>query len=167
MSMTKLIAAALAATVAMPALAQMPALTPTDFVMQAGASDKFEISEAKLMQNSKNADVRSFANKMITDHTKSTAMVKSAAMKDGLHPTPPVLNSEQQSNLAQLKSASGSARDSLYIQQQKPAHQQALALMQSYSSTGTATHLKDAAGQIQPVVQSHLDMLNQMPMPAM
>jgi putative membrane protein len=165
MPMTKLIAAALAATVAMPALAQT--LTPTDFVMQAGASDKFEISEAKLMQSSKNADVRSFANKMITDHTKSTAMVKAAAMKDGLHPTPPVLNSEQQSNLSQLKAATGSARDSLYIQQQKPAHQQALALMQSYASTGSATHLKDAAGQIQPVVQSHLDMLNQMPMPAM
>ncbi len=43
----------------------------------------------------------------------------------------------------------------LYVSQQKAAHQDALMLMQTYSTSGTATHLKDAAGQIMPVVQSH------------
>lgn len=157
-------ALALATTVALPAIAQMPAPTPAEFVMKAGASDKFEISEAKLMMNSKNADIRGFATKMISDHTKSTNMVKTAAMKDGLTPKPPMLDSMQQSNLAQLTAAKGTARDALYVSQQKPAHQDALMLMQTYSSAGTATHLKDAATQITPVVQMHLDMLNKMPM---
>ena len=91
-------------------------------------------------------------------------MVKMAAMKDGMHPTPPMMTAMQKSDLAKLEAAKGSARDALYVEQQKPAHQDALTLMQSYSASGTATHLKDAAGQIMPVVQSHLDMLNKMPM---
>lgn len=157
-------AVALAATTVLPAMAQMPAPTPAEFVMKAGASDKFEISEAKLMMNSKNPDIRSFANQMITDHTKSTSMVKMAATKDGLTPKPPMLDSMQKSNLAKLTAAKGTARDTLYITQQKPAHQDALMLMQTYSSSGTAVHLKDVATQITPVVQGHLDMLNKMPM---
>ena len=168
MTMLKLMgAAALATGLALPAVAQMstmPTPSPTEFVMKAGASDKFEISEAKLMMNSKNADIRSFANQMVSDHTKSTNMVKMAATQDGLTPMPPMLDAMQRSNLAKLEAAHGTSRDALYIAQQKPAHQDALMLMQTYSSSGSAMHLKDTAGQIVPVVQSHLDMLNKMPM---
>ena len=160
---TALGTAIVAATVASSTFAQMPTPSPKEFVMKAGASDKFEIAEAKLMMNSKNADIRTFASKMVDDHTKSTNMVKMAAMKDGLHPMPPMLSSMQKADLSKLEAAHGTARDALYVAQQKPAHQDALMLMQTYSSSGTASHLKDAAGQIQPVVQSHLDMLNQMP----
>jgi putative membrane protein len=158
-----LAATALVAGFALPATAQMATPSPKTFVMKAGASDKFEIAEAKLMMNSKNADIKSFASQMVNDHTKSTNMVKMAAMKDGLHPAAPMLTAMQKSDLAKLEAAHGTARDMLYVSQQKPAHQDALMLMQTYSASGTATHLKDAAGQITPVVQSHLDMLGKMP----
>ena len=156
-------AAALAVVTGLPAAAQM-APTAEQFVMKAGASDKFEISEAKLMVKSANPDIKSFAQQMITDHTKSTQMMKAAAKADSVTAGPPMLEANQKSDLAKLTSAKGKARDSLYIEQQKTAHADALSLMQGYASSGTATHLRDAAGQIQPVVQSHIDMLGKMAM---
>jgi putative membrane protein len=158
-----IVASTLAAAFAMPAYAA-PAITGTQFVMKAGASDLFERKEGAIMQTSTNPDVASFAKQMITDHTKSTAMVKTAAKADGIRPKPPVLDAKQKSDLAALTASKGSARDSLYITQQKLAHTEALNLMQGYSSAGKAKHLKDAAGQITPVVQSHVDMLNKMAM---
>jgi putative membrane protein len=152
----------LAAGLALPAFAQMATPTPKTFVMKAGASDKFEISEAKLMMSSKNPDIVSFATQMKTDHTKSTDMVKTAAKADGLMPAPPMLDAKQKHDLAALTAKHGKARDMLYVTQQKAAHADALALMQTYSTSGTARHLKDTAGQIVPVVQSHVDMLDKM-----
>ena len=152
----------LVAGFAIPATAQMATPTPKTFVAKAGASDKFEIIEAKLMMGSKNPDIVSFANQMVTDHTKSTMMVKTAAKSDGLMPAPPMLDAKQRQDLAALTAQHGKARDALYLTQQQAAHADALALMQTYASTGTAPHLKDTASQIVPVVQSHVDMLGKM-----
>lgn len=160
---TLIVASALAASLAMPAYAA-PAVTSAQFVAKAGASDLFERKEGMLMSSSTNSNVASFAKQMVTDHTKSTDMVKAAAKADGLTPKPPMLDAKQKSDLAALTASKGSARDSLYITQQKMAHTEALGLMQGYASSGTAKHLKDTAGQIAPVVQGHIDMLNKMAM---
>lgn len=144
-----------------PAIAvAAPAMTSATYVMKAGAGDLFEKqSSTLLMQSTANPALKTFAKEMITDHTNSTAAVKAAAMKAGLHPAPPKLNAKQSSDLTALRAATGTARDTLYIQQQKAAHQEALALHQDESSTGTAAPLKAAAAKIVPVVQHHVDML--------
>jgi len=156
--------AAMTAVLAVPAFAQMATPTAKQFVMKAGASDKFEIAEAKLMSGSANPDIKSFAEQMMTDHMKSTEMVKAAAKDDRVMAGLPMLMPKQKSDLARLTASKGKARDMLYVKQQKMAHADALSLMQTYASSGKATHLKDAAGQIQPVVQSHVDMLDKMAM---
>jgi putative membrane protein len=153
-------ALALCAAVAAPvaAIAAMP-MTPTAYVMKAGAGDLYEIQSSKLVMNSANPKLRDFAQMMVQDHTKSTADVKAAAMKAGLHPQPPMLNPMQSTMVANLGKVSGKARDQMYIEQQKHAHQQALALHENYSAHGTAAPLKMAAGNIVPVVKSHIQML--------
>lgn len=136
-----------------------------DYVMMAGAGDQYEIQSSKLvLASTSNADLKKFANMMISDHTKSTAMVKSAAMKAGLHPKPPMLDADGQDMIAKLKMAKGPDRDALYLTQQKMAHEKALALHQDESTTGTTASLKMAATNIVPVVQSHKSMLSGMPM---
>jgi putative membrane protein len=50
---------------------------------------------------------------MITDHTKSTEMVKQAAMADKITPKPPMLDAKQKKDLAALQAASGKTRDTL------------------------------------------------------
>ena len=150
------VAATLAVAAALPALAQ-PA---PDYVRMAGASDKFEITEAQLAeQRSHNPRVLHAARMMVRDHTKSTAMIK-AAVRHGMghNPPPPMLTSEQQSQLSELRGARGHDFDRLYVDQQVQSHQQALDLQQRYAQNGDAPELRRTAGEIVPVVQQHLDM---------
>jgi putative membrane protein len=153
-------AATLAVVTASAAWGQ--AASPMQFVAKAGASDKFEIDSAKLETSSQNPALAKFANQMLVDHSKSTQMVKQAAQADKMTPKPPMLDAKQAKDLAALRAASGAARDTLYIEQQKRAHSEALNLVKAYSTSGSAPHLKAAAGEINPVVQMHKDMIDKM-----
>ena len=140
----------------------MPTMAP-DYVADAGAADKFEIDSSKaVLQTTKDPKVRTFANKMIKDHTQSTAMVKAAARKDGVALMPPMLNAQQTQMMSDIKAATGKDRDAVYMQDQATSHQAALQVQQSYASGGDKPALMAAAGKIVPVVQSHIDMLNGM-----
>lgn len=150
-----------AAALPVAAIAAM-AMPASTYVMKAGAGDMYEIQSSKLVMTSTNPAIRSFASQMVTDHTKSTADVKAAAIQSGIHPKPPMLTAMQAKMIADLKRAHGTARDQLYITQQKAAHDQALALHQGYSTDGTSAPLKAVAANIAPVVQSHIQMLSTM-----
>lgn len=135
------------------------ALPPADFVKKAGASDLYEVTASRLETSSKNPKVRAFATEMVKDHTKSTAEVKAAALKSGLKPTTPVLEPAQAADITALKAVSGAARDSLYITQQKAAHQEALALHKDNAAGSSAPALKAASAKIVPVVEHHIHEL--------
>lgn len=158
-----------AAMMATPVVAQTSTMamaetasTPAQYVKMAGASDLYERQSSQLMLTSTNPKVRSFAQTMIKHHMKSTADVTAAAARSGLRPGKPMLNAEQAGMVAKLRAARGADRDQLYLEQQKMAHEKALALNSGYASDGTAAPLKAAAAKIAPVVQSHIDMLNAM-----
>lgn len=143
-------------------MANTAAAAPMDaktFANTAAASDAFEIASAKAVQDKlKSADLKAFAAKMITDHSKSTADLKAAA---SFKPDA-TLNAKQTANLAALKAASADTVDDLYKTQQIPAHQEALAAMQGYAANGDDAKIKAFAAKTAPVVQSHLDMLQKM-----
>jgi len=63
-----------------------------------------------------------------------------------------------------LKATKGAAFDTLFLEQQKDGHNQALNALKSYSSSGEVVSLKTYASNAAPVVQAHLDMLNSMNM---
>ncbi|MFD1950480.1 DUF4142 domain-containing protein [Sphingomonas arantia] len=150
----------LAALVATPAFAQAPE-TPATFVMKAGASDLYEKqSSQSVLKTTKNPGVRSFAQMMITDHGKTTATVMAAAKTAGIRPAPPKLDAPKAQMIADLNRATGPARDALYLQQQATAHQEALALHQGYSTSGTQPALKAAATKAVPIVQHHIEMIS-------
>ena len=151
-----------AGTVAMsPALAQD--VTPAQYVMKAGAGDLYERQSSQVvLQTTTNPDLKTFAQQMIIDHKKSTAMVKAAAARAHVKVAPPMLAPDQADMLTALRAATGPERDATYIAQQKTAHDQALALHQGYAENGTAAPLKAAAGKIAPVVQMHINMLAKM-----
>jgi len=154
--------AALAGACAIIFAGALQAATPTPiFLAKAGASDLYERQASQLVLSSTHdKQIRDFASEMIRDHTKSTQMVKSAAMRSGLHPRPPMLDRAQQGMLAALRRAHGADRDRKYLDQQRSAHNQALGLMQDYAASGSAPALRKAAADIVPVVQHHIDMLS-------
>jgi putative membrane protein len=137
----------------------------SDFVAKAAASDMYEIQAAKIAEKrSKNADIISFAKKMVTDHTQSTEMVKKAVADAGrtdLKP-PAELPADKKAMIDALNGASAANFDKTYLDQQTMAHQDALALMTAESQSGDVPQLKDAAAKILPVVQMHVDMLAKM-----
>lgn len=133
------------------------------YVRAAGMSDLYEITSSKLaLQKSRNDDVRRFAQMMIDHHTRTTAATVRAARQDGLPPTPPRLGGAEAS-ISELRRASADAFDRLYIGQQLPAHQAALDLHQSFAANGDHPALKASAQAAVPIVQQHIQMLQQMP----
>ena len=162
MKMRNILAATVLAGAALtPLMAQ--SMSSATYVMKAGAGDLYEReSSALVLKSTGNPALKSFAQMMVTDHSKSTAAVKAAAMKAKLHPGAPHLMPEQARNIAALRAAHGTDRDTLYITQQKAAHQDALALHQDEAANGRAPSLKMAAAKIVPVVQHHIEMLDAM-----
>jgi putative membrane protein len=75
---------------AVPAMAQsvgektginsVAGITPStqDFVTEAAQSDMFEIQSSEAALNSTNTSTKSFAQRMIADHNKTTAELKAA-----------------------------------------------------------------------------------------
>ena len=158
-TVTLLATAAFALTAVAASAIPLPAKT---YVMKAGASDLFEIEASKLETGSSNPQIADFAQKMITDHTKSTADVMAAAQADGVTAPPPMLTPKQKSMIDELKRTSGKNRDTVYEKQQIQAHLMTLAFQKEYAMSGDKPNLKAAAGNIVPVVQSHLDMIKSM-----
>jgi len=152
------------------AMNTMPANTaaplPNDaatFISTAAASDLYETQSSQLaLDTSKDKDVRDFAQMMITDHAKTTKGLKDAAKKAGMTVPTPELSAEQQQMMAALHAASGDAFDQTYLQQQLPAHQKALALMQNYAESGDTPALQDAAKTAIPIVQKHIARLEEL-----
>jgi putative membrane protein len=153
-------AALVAAT---PVAVSAQAVTPQTYIMKAGASDLYEKQSSQLLLTSTdNAKLKDFATMMIQDHTKSTNDVKMAAKQANLTVAPPKLDAMQSRNMAALRAAKGTARDTLYIKQQKASHQMALQLQQGYATNGSVEPLKTVAAGIVPVVQTHISELNAM-----
>ena len=136
---------------------------PTDangFATAVAASDLYEIESSRLAADkSGSTEVKEFAGHLLTDHQKSTAELKTAASQAKVM-VAPALDAEKQSMLSQLKAASGAEFDRLFVQQQKAAHQKALALLQSFARDGDAEPLKAFARKASGVVEGHIEHLN-------
>jgi putative membrane protein len=132
--------------------------TASEFAAAAGASDLFEITSSKMAQSqASSAKVKDFASMLVTDHTKSTAELKSIASKENITLSPPTLTADMQGKVDALKAAKGDQFDSLYLSQQIPAHETALKMHQGYAQGGDNAALKSFASKVSTVVQKHLD----------
>lgn len=139
------------------------ATTPTDaagFANAVAAADLYEVESARLAADkARSAEVKALARHIRTDHEKSTSELKSAAGTANIT-VAPKLDAEKQAMLDQLKAASGADFDRLFLEQQKTAHQKALALLQGYSTGGDNEALKDFASKTAGAVKGHLDHAN-------
>jgi putative membrane protein len=145
---------------AAPADLTNPLMAP-GYLAQAASSDQFEIQSSQLAQQaSQNPAVQQMAGMLITDHTQSTQMLMAAAQSARVAAPPPTILPPQQAMLDQLRAAgTGPAFDQAFQQVQIQAHQSALQLHQNYAQSGDVPALRTTAGQIVPVVQRHLTML--------
>lgn len=139
------------------------AATPTDaagFANAVAAADLYEVESARLAADkARSSEVKSLARHIRTDHEKSTSELKSAVSTANITVTPK-LDAEKQAMLDRLRAASSAEFDRLFLEQQKAAHQKALALLQGYASGGDNEALKAFASKTAGAVKGHLDHAN-------
>jgi putative membrane protein len=132
---------------------------PQDFANKAGPAGLFEIQSSQLaLTMSQNADIKSFAQRMIDDHAKAAEDLKSAAAKDGVT-VPATLDADGTTNLQKLRSAKAGDFDTLYVQMQTDAHIAAVGLYAGYAQNGQAGAIKDHATKTLPTLKTHYDMV--------
>jgi putative membrane protein len=151
---------------AVPAVAQPPQPAPpmstATFLQAAAGSDQFEITEAQTaLGQSRNPQVRAFAEAMIRDHTADAEGLRQAAESAGLPPPKMAMTGDQAKLLSGLQALRGHDFDADYAKQQGLAHTQALVVTQAYASGGPDPAVRRAAQKAVPMIQHHLEMAQQ------
>lgn len=132
--------------------------TPADYASMAAASDMYEIESSQLaLEKAQRQEVKDFAQMLVADHQKSTATLKTAAA--AVQPpvtVTPQLDASKQAMIDALRNASGADFDRLYLSQQVPAHEQALAMLRGYAEGTGPEQLRQHASTTAPTVEQHL-----------
>ncbi len=133
-------------------------ISTQDFVTKASIANQFEIDSSKLALNkSQNSDVKSFAERMVDDHTKTGDKLKEVLKSSDSNAKPAdKLDDKHQKLLDKLESTSGEAFDRQYIDIQTDAHKEAVSLFTDYSRHGKDKPLKDFVSETLPTLKDHL-----------
>jgi putative membrane protein len=129
-----------------------------DFIKEAAMSDMLEIEAAKIAQQKGNAVEKKFAEKMVTDHTKTSTELKGLVSGEMKSAIPASLDDASQKKLDKLRDAKPEDFAGQYDPMQVSAHKDAVSLFDRYAKGGNDPKLKDWAGQTLPALQHHLEM---------
>jgi putative membrane protein len=137
-------------------------ISAQDFAATAASSDMFEIRSSELaLQKSQTSAVKEFAQMMIKDHTEASKNLMAAAKQDGIA-VPGEMAEKHAAQVKALSGAEGEAFDAAYLDAQLAGHKEALALMTNYAKDGDAAALKAHAQKTAPIVQMHLEHVEQL-----
>lgn len=145
-----------------PAAAQ-PGLTKQDrdFVESAAQSGLAEIELGKLAQKSANPDVRRFADRMITDHTRADARLTAIAQAKGIE-LPTSLDIEHRKLRDKLADEHDANFNRDYVHAMVVDHDQAIKLFQNEAASGGDRQLQDFARNTLPTLQEHRKMAGEL-----
>lgn len=136
----------------------MSAMTPEDkeFISKAGIAGLYEVQAGNLaLQKAQSADVKAFAQRMVTDHSKANTELQQLVMSKGLA-LATELEGEHESAVEHLNTLSGAAFDKAYMQHMVPDHEKTVADFQRAAATATDADVKAWAQKTLPVLQEHL-----------
>ncbi|GEO04096.1 hypothetical protein AAE02nite_17600 [Adhaeribacter aerolatus] len=135
-----------------------PKLTVQEFMQQAAASDMFEITTGGLAaQKGVMAEVKTFGAMLVTDHTKSSAELRTlATQKNVALPNPVPLPADKQQKVTTLQGQNGSAFDRQFAQMQVDAHEEAIDLFEDADEDITDTEVQAFVDKTLPVLRMHL-----------
>ena len=136
-----------------------------NFLHFATSANLWEVQSSRLaLQVSGDPAVRSFAEMIIADHTRLAGTMAAAGKEAGALPPPPeALMPTDQAKIDQLKATPAGSFDSAYRAMQITAHQQAIALFQTYTAQGDNPVLRSMASRALPMLQNHLAAAQALP----
>jgi putative membrane protein len=137
--------------------------SPADkmFVKNALEGGMAEVQLGQLaLQKSNNDDVKQFAQRMVTDHTKMGDQMKPIAQQIGVK-LPDAPSKKDQATIAKLQALNGDAFDKAYMKDMVKDHKADLNDFKTEASSGSAPAVKNAASQGAQVISQHLQMAEQ------
>lgn len=130
-----------------------------DFIMEASASDVFEIEFSKLALQKGNDATKAFAQQMVTDHEKTTAELKALLASGKVQGNPvATLTEDFKEEIDELAKLDGDEFNEEYIDDQVEAHEDAVDLFKRYAEEGENADLKAWAGKTLPALEHHYQM---------
>lgn len=137
--------------------------TKAGFAERAASGNMFEIESSTLaLEQSQTEAVKTFAQKMIDEHTAAGEKMTTAAAEDGVTPAM-ALMPDHQALVDSLNGQTGEAFDSAYIAAQKTAHDQSVQLFEGYLTGGEEGALKTFAAETLPTLKEHQTEVGAMP----
>jgi putative membrane protein len=130
-----------------------------DFWTEAAIGGMAEVELGKLAaQKAKNADVKKFAQMMVTDHSKANDELKSIAQKKNIT-LPTQIDSSHQADVQELQSESADDFDKEYVDMMVEDHEKDVAAFKQQAESGTDPDAKAFAAKTLPTLQKHLDAI--------
>jgi putative membrane protein len=130
-----------------------------DFILQASASDVFEIESSKLALQKGDDATKAFAQQMITDHEKTTAELKALLTSGKVQGNPvTALTDDHKEEVDDLAKLEGAEFNEEYIDDQVEAHEDAVDLFKRYGEEGENADLKAWAAKTLPALEHHYKM---------
>jgi putative membrane protein len=137
------------------------AVSDASFVTQAGEAGMLEVEKGKIaVKQTSNPDVKEFAQKMISDHSKANDELESIARKKNF--TLPSLGAKHQAILGKFEKSTGAAFDKAYVEDQIKDHEKAVALFEKEATSGTDAELKEFAQKTLPTLKEHQSMVKEL-----
>lgn len=102
-----------------------------------------------------NPDVKSFAERMVKDHSHANEKLEQIATRDGIS-VPHRLSAKDAMLKARLEKLHGQAFDKAYMENQLQDHKKDIAAFQQESQDGQNRSVKEFATETLPTLQSHL-----------
>jgi len=119
-----------------------------------------EVALGKLAaQKTTNAQIKDFANMMITDHGKANDELMAIAKAKNIT-LPAMPDSAHMKKADELSKMSEPDFNKAYVNAMIDGHKKTLTLMQNEAKNGSDTTLKAFAAKTAPVVQMHLNAIN-------
>lgn len=145
------------ATAALLAFA-VPGLAAGDdaeFVKNAASGGMLEVELGKhVAAHAADAKVRSFAERMVTDHGKANQELKAVASAAGLR-VPSELDAKHREKLAELSALKGEALDDAYMKEMVEDHEHDVAAFREQAEQGESPIDRWAAKTV-PTLEAHL-----------
>ncbi len=112
-------------------------------------------------KNGTNAEVKSFGNKMVQEHSNANTELKSLAGKKSVT-LPTDVNSEQKATYDKLAKLTGAEFDKEYVAAMVAGHEKDLAAFKKEASEAKDSDLKTFAAKYTPIVSGHTEMIKAM-----
>jgi putative membrane protein len=129
-----------------------------DFVTKAGQGGLAEVQTGQVAATKGvAADVKTFGQRMVSDHSKANDELKSVATTVGAT-VPSEPSSDQRDTIAKLDKESGADFDKAYAKAMVKDHKEDIDLFKKEASSGQNADLKAFAQRTLPTLEEHLRM---------